>query len=109
MLADGVDLVNIRATGEKEPRSLLLVGQRYPFCRKRQQRRGSAGQAADDQIVFAGGFRDAEDLTGRGDAPFIRDGVAALSESDSPDRRGVAILNGDGAPCDPFDRANRIM
>ena len=53
VLADGVDLVDVRAAGQQQAGHGLLLFERNGRGGQRQQRRGAAGDEADHQVVRA--------------------------------------------------------
>ena len=71
MLADRIDFMDIRATGQKQPGDLLLVFQGDALCRGYQKCRTAAGHKAKHQIPLAGIFYQCQDLFGTVNAALI--------------------------------------
>src|SRR5262249_441047 len=65
VLAHGVELVDVRAGGEQEPRHGPLVVERDGGSRRRGQRRGAARDQREHEVGRARRRRHVEDLAGR--------------------------------------------
>ena len=97
MTADRVHLGDVRTAGEQRLVHRLLVGERQPRGRQRQQGRAAAGDQAQDQIVRAGALGEGQDPCRRGLPGGIRHRVRRLDDLDACAGYGVAVA-GDHKP-----------
>ena len=108
MLADAIHLRDRRARAQQRPVHRLLVRQRQPFRRQRQQGRAAARNQAQQQIVGAQVPGGIEDARRRRRANLVGDGMGGLDDLDPAAIDGVAIGRqdeaGKGAPPVRLDR-----
>src|SRR5581483_6677267 len=102
VLPDGVDLMNAGAACQQEARDFLLFGEGDGVGWKGHQRRSSAGDEAENQIVPAGRLGNFGDTPGSGFAARVRHGMAGFIELDALQTSDVRVLDvdetgGDGA------------
>ena len=82
MLADGVDLGDVRAAAQERAGERLVVGQSDARHGQRQQRRSAAGDQHEHQIARRQPAEERRDLRGAGLPGRVGHGVACLDDAD---------------------------
>src|ERR1700724_3464310 len=113
MLVDAIQLVDVRATMEQEPRRFLLLFESHRRERQRQQSGCAARDQTQHQIIRAGLASDFRDALGAQLAIAIRYRMPAFIQLDAPQACRVAILSVDEAAGDalseqPLDRVGHL-
>ena len=80
VLAQRVDLVDIRPAAQQDARERLKLGQADPFGRQRQQRRAAAGDQRNHQVALGRLLQQLRDLPRARHAALVGDGMARFDE-----------------------------
>ncbi len=93
VLPDRVELIDVGARREHEPRHRLLVGQGDGRHRRRGQRRAPARDQDQQEVVGPGGLGERPDPVGRGLAARVGHRVPGLDQADAGRLGEIAVLD----------------
>ena len=110
VLTDRVQLRDRGSRRQEETRDLLLFLERDGWRGGGRERRATAGDEEEDEVVRAGARRQIEKAPRRGEAARVGNRVPGFGQPDSPERRRVAVLDdhealGDAVAQDVLRRA----
>ena len=100
MLADHIDLADLRSAVEQVQVDLPEIFQGNPSGRLVDQGGGATGDSGEDQVAFARLRQDAHQLIRCLDAAGIRDGMAGLENLDMGETAFFSVFYNDGAGFD---------
>jgi hypothetical protein len=91
VLAEGVDLLDRRPTGQKKAGGYLFILQGQSRNRERKERRAPSGEEAEDQVFWAESHYKAQDLGGPRKPRPIGNRMTGLDRLYLPELERVAI------------------
>ncbi len=101
MLPDRVELADVRAGRQEQPRDALLVGERDGRSGSGRERRAAAGDEDQDEVVGAGRLGEEANLPRGFRSALVGHRMARLHQPDAAGRRHVAVLDRDQSVDDP--------